>query len=135
MVNGKLVMVSFTIRHRAFTIISMIYFDNNATTRIAPEALAAMQPFLEEFYGNPSSAYNFGRRTRRAVETGREKIAELLGAEFSDEIVFTSGGTESDNWAMLGTIEANPTKKHIITTSVEHEAVRKVCEKLEEKGF
>ncbi|MDQ2746809.1 MAG: aminotransferase class V-fold PLP-dependent enzyme [Acidobacteriota bacterium] len=108
----------------------MIYFDNNATTRIAPEVSAAMLPFIEEFYGNPSSAYNFGRAARNIIETSRDQVADLLGAEFSDEIVFTSGGTESDNWAVFGALEANPTKKHLVTTRVEHEAVRKVCEKL-----
>ncbi len=113
----------------------MIYFDNNATTCVAPEALAAMQPFLEKFYGNPSSAYNFGREIRGLIETSRRQVAQLLGAEFSDEIVFTSGGTESDNWAILGTIEAVPRKKHLVTTHVEHEAVRRVCEKLAGKGF
>lgn len=113
----------------------MIYFDNNATTPIAPEVLAAMQPFLREFYGNPSSVYNFGRATRNAVETSREKIAGLLGAAQTEEIVFTSGGTESDNWAILGALEAAPHKKHLVTTRVEHEAVRKLCEKLERKGF
>lgn len=109
----------------------MIYFDNNATTEIAPEVFEAMQPFLKGFYGNPSSAYNFGRSVKQAIETSRERVAALLGAEKPNEIVFTSGGTESDNWAILGTLEANPTKNHIITTRVEHEAVRKLCEKLE----
>lgn len=113
----------------------MIYFDNNATTPIAPEVLAAMQPFLTEFYGNPSSAYNFGRDTRKAVEDSREKVADLLGANDAREIIFTSCGTESDNWAILGALEANPNKKHIVTTRVEHEAVRKLCEKLQTKGF
>jgi cysteine desulfurase len=113
----------------------MIYFDNNATTRVAPEVFNAMKPFLSEFYGNPSSAYNFGRETRRAIEDSREKIADLLGAENSNEIVFTSGGTESDNWAILGALEAVPQKKHIVTTRVEHEAVRNLCDKLETKGF
>lgn len=113
----------------------MIYLDNNATTRIAPEVFEVMKPFLGEFYGNPSSAYNFGRETRRAIEDSREKIAELLGANQSNEIVFTSGGTESDNWAILGTLEASPNKKHIVTTCVEHEAVRNLCDKLESKGF
>ncbi|MGI8787927.1 MAG: aminotransferase class V-fold PLP-dependent enzyme, partial [Pyrinomonadaceae bacterium] len=80
----------------------MIYFDNNATTQIAPEVLTAMKPFLTEFYGNPSSAYTFGRDTRRAIESAREKVAGLLGAKEANEIVFTSGGTESDNWAILG---------------------------------
>ena len=113
----------------------MIYFDNNATTQVAPEVFAAMKPFLTDFYGNPSSAYNFGRDARAAIEDARESVAELLGARNSNEIVFTSGGTESDNWAILGALESNPEKKHVITTNVEHEAVRKLCEKLEKKGF
>ncbi|MEP7038847.1 MAG: aminotransferase class V-fold PLP-dependent enzyme [Acidobacteriota bacterium] len=112
----------------------MIYFDNNATTPIAEEVFAAMKPFLTEFYGNPSSAYKFGREMRKAIENSRRQVAVLLGAAVESEIVFTSGGTESDNWAILGTLEANPNKKHIVTTRVEHEAVRKVCEKLEKKG-
>ncbi len=113
----------------------MIYFDNNATTRVAPEVFEAMQPFLNEFYGNPSSAYNFGRETKRIIAESREKIAGLLGAENADEIVFTSGGTESDNWAIRGALAANPRKKHLITTRVEHEAVRKLCEKLEREAY
>ncbi|CAN5594711.1 cysteine desulfurase NifS [soil metagenome] len=108
----------------------MIYFDNNATTRIAPEVFAAMTPFLNEFYGNPSSAHNFGREIRRMIEDSREKVARLVGANSPDEIIFTSGGTESDNWAILGALAANPHKNHIVTTTVEHEAVRKLCEKL-----
>ena len=113
----------------------MIYFDNNATTRVAPEVFDAMKPFFAEFYGNPSSAYDFGRETRRTIENSRVKVAELLGAARSEEIVFTSGGTESDNWAILGALEANPDKKHVVTTRVEHEAVRNLCDKLEGKGF
>ena len=113
----------------------MIYFDNNATTQIAPEVFEAMKPFLIEFYGNPSSAYSFGRESKRAIKDSREKVADLLGAKNADEIVFTSGGTESDNWAIFGTLEANRDKTHIITTRVEHKAVRKVCEKLEQNGF
>ena len=113
----------------------MIYFDNNATTRIAPEVFAAMKPFLTEFYGNPSSTYNSGRETRRVIENARAQLADLLGAGDKTEIVFTSGGTESDNWAILGTLRSRPDKKHIITTRVEHEAVRKVCEKLEKKAY
>jgi len=109
----------------------MIYFDNNATTRIAPEVFEAMKPFLQEFYGNPSSAHTFGREVRNIVEDSRRKVASLIGAKSEKEIIFTSGGTESDNWAILGTLEANPNKKHIVTTRVEHEAVRKLCEKLE----
>ena len=113
----------------------MIYFDNNATTRIAPQVFAAMKPFLTDFYGNPSSAYSFGHKTRQIVEKSRQQVASLIGAKQPNEIIFTSCGTESDNWAILGAIEANPDKRHIITTQVEHEAVRKVCEKLETKGY
>ncbi|MGI8467207.1 MAG: cysteine desulfurase family protein [Pyrinomonadaceae bacterium] len=113
----------------------MIYFDNNATTEPAPEVFEAMIPFLNFFYGNPSSAYDFGREMRKIIESSRERIADLIGANDAQEIVFTSGGTESDNWAILGALEANPAKKHIVTTRVEHEAVRKLCEKLEKKNY
>jgi cysteine desulfurase len=113
----------------------MIYLDNNATTRIAPEVFAAMQPFLTDFYGNPSSAYSFGRETRQIVEKSREQVASLVGAKETNEIIFTSCGTESDNWAILGALEANPDKKHLVTTEVEHEAVGKVCRNLEKKGY
>ena len=112
----------------------MIYFDNNATTQVAPEVFDAMKPFLAASYGNPSSAYPLGRETRGAVEAARESVADLLGAGDVDEIVFTSGGTESDNWAILGALEAYPDKDHIVTTRIEHEAVRKLCEKLEKSG-
>lgn len=113
----------------------MIYFDNNATTFVAPEVLAAMTPFLSENCGNPSSSHAAGRAVRNIVDGSREEVARLLGAAETDEIVFTSGGTESDNWAILGALEARPGKRHIITTRVEHEAVRKICEKLETRGF
>ncbi len=113
----------------------MIYFDNNATTQIAPPVFEAMRPFVDGSYGNPSSAYEFGGIAAIAVADSRSSVAELLGAASPDEIVFTSGGTESDNWAILGALEANPEKRHIITTRVEHDAVRKLCEKLEGKGF
>lgn len=112
----------------------MIYFDNNATTPIAREAFEAMKPFLTEFYGNASSAYDFGRTSKKAIESARASIAELVGVSDAGEIVFTSGGTESDNWAILGALESNNDKKHIVTTRVEHEAVRKLCERLETKG-
>jgi len=112
----------------------MIYFDNNATTQVARQVFDAMKPFLAASYGNPSSAYPFGRETRLAVEAARESLAGLLGAARASEIVFTSGGTESDNWAILGALEANPGRDHIVTTRVEHEAVRKLCEKLEGRG-
>ena len=112
----------------------MIYLDNNATTQVAPEVFEAMRPFLTELYGNPSSAHEFGRRMRAAVEHARAQVAELLGAGDSSEIVFTSGGSESDNWAIGGFLEQNPTRRHIITTRVEHEAVRNLCEHLGEIG-
>lgn len=113
----------------------MIYFDNNATTAIAPEVFDALKPFLTDFYGNPSSVYSLGREPKKAIESARESIANLIGAKDSDEIIFTSGGTESDNWAIRGTLAANPSKKHIVTTRVEHEAVRKLCEKLETENY
>jgi cysteine desulfurase len=113
----------------------MIYFDNNATTPIAPEVFDAMQPFLTGSFGNPSSAHTVGRDARKIVDDSRQQVASLLGARLSDEIVFTSCGTESDNWAILGALEANPDKKHIVTTRVEHEAVRNLCEKLEQKNY
>lgn len=112
----------------------MIYLDNNATTQIAPSVFDAMRPFLETGFGNPSSAYAAGRETRSAVEHARESVAELIGARQTNEIIFTSGGTESDNWAILGPLEATG-KKHIVTTRVEHEAVRKLCQRLETRGF
>ena len=113
----------------------MIYLDNNATTRVAPEVFEAMQPYLTASYGNPSSAHTFGRQMREAVDTAREQVALLLGANHADEIVFTSGGSESDNWAIGGFLEQNPNQRHIITTRVEHEAVRKLCEHLGEIGW
>jgi cysteine desulfurase len=113
----------------------MIYLDNNATTRTAPEVFRAMQPYLTDFYANPSSSYDFARESKSAIATARESVAELLGARDEKEIFFTSGGTESNNWAILGALETNPEKKHIVTTRVEHEAVRKLCEKLERAGI
>jgi len=112
----------------------MIYFDNNATTPVAPEVFAAMRPFLESQFGNPSSAYSTGRVARNAIDDARRDVAELVGAANPNEICFTSSGTESDNWAILGALEANPGKRHIIVTRVEHDAVRKLCEKLEKNG-
>ncbi len=113
----------------------MIYLDNNATTRVAPEVIAAMQPYLTEFYGNPSSAHSLGRKMKAAVERAREQVAELLSAADTSEIVFTSCGSESDNWAIRGVLEENPEKKHVVTTLVEHEAVRNLCALLEQQGY
>ncbi len=112
-----------------------VYLDNNATTMVAPEVREAMLPFLGELYGNPSSIHSFGGRVRKDVEKARARVARLIGAS-SEEIIFTSGGSESDNQAILGTVEAlGPGKRHIITTRVEHPAVRATCYYLREKGY
>lgn len=113
----------------------MIYFDNNATTQIAPEVLDAMLPYLGASFGNPSSAYSLGKQNSMAIAAARESVADLIGASDTNEVVFTSCGTESDNWAILGSLEANSERDHIITTRVEHEAVRKLCQKLETERF
>jgi cysteine desulfurase len=113
----------------------MIYLDNNATTRVAPEVFEAMQPYLSKFFGNPSSAHTLGREMKQAVENSREQVASLLGAADTNEIVFTSCGSESDNWAIRGVLTTQPEKRHIITTQVEHEAVRNVCGLLEKDGY
>ncbi len=113
----------------------MIYFDNNATTPVAPRVIEAMLPFLKGSFGNPSSAYSIGREARKAIERSRENVASLLGANDASEIVFTSCGTESDNWAILGALDAWPEKKHIISTTVEHDAVSKLIRKLEADGY
>jgi cysteine desulfurase len=113
----------------------MIYFDNNATTQVAQEVLDAMLPFLAASYGNPSSAHAMGIDTRNAIAKAREQVAGLLDAANPTEVVFTSCGTESDNWAILGGLQAKPDKNHIVTTRVEHEAVRKLVLQLEASGF
>ncbi|MGQ0763210.1 MAG: cysteine desulfurase family protein [Acidobacteriota bacterium] len=112
----------------------MIYLDNNATTQVAPEVFEAMQPFLTSHYGNPSSGHALGRESRAAVEQARQEVADLLGARDAKELAFTSCGSESNNWALGGFLEQNPNRRHIITTRVEHEAVRKLCEHLGEIG-
>src|SRR5690349_19992918 len=113
----------------------MIYLDNNATTRVAPEVLDAMRPCLGEYFGNPSSAHALGREMKRAIDEARGQVARLIGAAETSEIVFTSCGSESDNWAIRGVLNTQPQKKHIITTQVEHEAVRNVCRSLEKEGY
>lgn len=113
----------------------MIYLDNNATTRVAPEVFDAMQPYLREFFGNPSSAHTLGREMKRAMDESREQVAALIGAADPSEIVFTSCGSEADNWAIRGVLAAQPHKKHVVTTLVEHEAVRNVCRSLENEGY
>lgn len=112
----------------------MIYLDNNATTQVAPDVFEAMRPFLTSECGNPSSAHAGSAVPRRAIAQARAQVAEFLGATEPEEIVFTSCGSESDNWAIGGFLEQNPAKRHIITTRVEHEAVRNLCEHLSEIG-
>ena len=107
----------------------VIYMDNNATTRIAPEVLDAMMPFLSDCYGNPSSMHTFGGQVGRAVEEARAQIAELLGAD-TEEIIFTSCGTESDSTAILSALQTFPEQRHVVTTRVEHPAVKHLCESL-----
>src|SRR4026209_2589673 len=113
----------------------MIYLDNNATTRVATEVFDAMQPYLNEVFGIPSSAHASGREMKRAVDQSREQVASLIGAAEVNEIVFTSCGSESDNWAIRGVLATQPDKKHIVTTLVEHEAVRNLCHLLEGEGY
>src|SRR5580704_10861535 len=125
-----------------------VYFDCNATTAVEPLVLEAMLPYLSGEFGNAASIHGFGQRARAAVETAREQVAALIGAR-AQEIVFTSGGTESDNHAIFGAV-AQPilpsqssangavrdqeTGKHIITTAIEHEAVLNACQALEKEG-
>ena len=111
-----------------------IYLDNNATTAIAPEVLAAMQPYLGELYGNPSSMHTFGGQLHARIEEARAKVAHLLNAD-PPEIMFTSCGTESDNTAIMSAVETQPRKRHIITTRVEHPAVLNFCQHLGRKGY
>lgn len=111
-----------------------VYVDNNATTKVAPEVLEEMLPYFSDFYGNPSSMHFFGGQVQRKVNEAREKVADLLGADPS-EIVFTSCGTESDNAAILGTLDSYPEKRHFVTSRVEHPAVGNVATYLGRKGY
>jgi len=111
-----------------------IYFDNNATTRVADEVFEAMQPYFCELYGNPSSMHTFGGQVGVKVRTAREQVAQLLGCHPS-EVIFTSCGTESDSTAILGTLAAVPNRRKVITTRVEHPAVLTVCRDLENRGY
>lgn len=114
-----------------------VYADNSATTRLSPVVLEKMMPYLTEQYGNPSSIYRLGGKAKEAVEGARENIAKNLGAAKPNEIYFTSGGSESDNWAIKGvahTMKAKG-KNHIITSKFEHHAVLHTCEALEKEGF
>ena len=113
----------------------IIYLDNAATTRTAPEVVDAMLPYFTENYGNPSSIYGFASANKEVIARQRETIADVLGAK-ANEIYFTAGGTESDNWALTATAEAYGAKgKHIITSRIEHHAVLHTCAYLEKRGY
>jgi cysteine desulfurase len=111
-----------------------IYMDNNATSRVAPEVLEEMLPYFSEQYGNPSSMHSFGGKVGLKIREAREKVATLLGAT-PDEIIFTSCGTESDSTAIRAAIRSYPDKKHIVTTRVEHPAVKNLAEHLAKTGY
>ena len=113
----------------------LIYLDNAATTKTSEEVVAAMLPYFTEYYGNPSSVYEFASESKKAVSNARRTIAETLGAQ-ENEIYFTAGGSEADNWALKATAEAYQSKgKHIITTKIEHHAILHTAEYLEKRGF
>ena len=111
-----------------------VYFDNNATTRVADEVFEAMRPYFCDLYGNPSSMHTFGGQVGVKIRTAREHVASLLGCHPS-EVIFTSCGTESDSAAILGTLAAVPQRRKVITTRVEHPAVLTVCRDLENRGY
>jgi len=113
---------------------NVIYVDNNATTMVAPEVLDAMLPYFSTYYGNPSSMHSFGGDVAAKINTARENVAKLIGAQ-PDEIIFTSCGTESDSTAIRAAIESYPDKKHIVTSRVEHPAVKNLYETLSKKGY
>jgi cysteine desulfurase len=108
----------------------VVYMDNNATTRVAPEVLEAMLPYLSDFYGNPSSMHSFGGQVGSGLSTAKEQVAALIGAT-QDELIFTSCGTESDSTAILSALQSFPEKRHIVTTRVEHPAVKNLCENID----
>ena len=113
---------------------ALYYFDNNATTRVAPEVVDAMLPFLKEQWGNPSSMYFFGRQVGERLDQARARVAALINAE-PREIIFTSCGTESNNSAIHSALVTQPEKRHVLTTAVEHSATLKFCELLQKRGY
>jgi len=113
----------------------VVYLDNNATTQVAPEVVEAMLPFLRDQFFNPSSAYDQARGPRDAVERAREQVGRTLGAGSTTEILFTSCGTESNNGALWGALRANPDRRHVVTTAVEHPAVIEVAKEIERQGY
>ncbi len=113
---------------------NVIYLDNNATTQVAEEVMEEMLPYFREYYGNPSSMHTFGGQVGQKIRTAREQVAALIGA-LPEEIIFTSCGTESDNSAIRSALATQPDKKHIITSRVEHPAVRALCAHLATQGY
>ena len=113
----------------------VIYLDNNATTKVAPEVVEAMLPYLSEYYGNPSSMHSFGGDVAAEIKQARQNITDLIGAESLDEIIFTSCGTESDGTAIRAAIDSNPRKRHIITSRVEHPAIKNLYETLSKEDY
>lgn len=113
----------------------MIYLDNNATTPVAPEVVAAMLPYFTEHWGNPSSVYPFGNQLGQTLITARRQVAALIGAARPAEILFTAGGTEANHMAIRGALLAQPDKRHIITSAVEHSSVLNLCQQLETQGY
>jgi len=114
---------------------SGIYMDNNATTKVDPAVVEAMLPYFTEQFGNPSSMHSFGNKVGMALKKARQQVQKLLGAELDSEIVFTSCGTESDSTAILSALKAQPDRREIITTVVEHPAILSLCEYLEKDGY
>jgi len=113
---------------------NIIYMDNNATTRVAPEVVEEMMPYFSDYYGNPSSMHIFGGMLGKKIVEARERLADLINAD-PGEIIFTSCGTESDSTAIYAALHSNPQKRHIITTRVEHPAIKNLCEHLSKNGY
>jgi cysteine desulfurase len=112
-----------------------VYMDNNATSQVAPEVLEAMLPYFHDLYGNPSSAHTFGGAVAHSIRKAREQVADLLGAASPDEIIFTSCGSESDNTAVMSALHTEEGKNHIVTSRVEHPAVKVLCGYLAKNGY
>ena len=111
-----------------------VYLDNNATTQVAEEVLEAMLPYFRDYYGNPSSMHSFGGQVGRKIREAREQAAALIGAS-PEEIIFTSCGTESDNTAIRAALATHPDRRHIVTSRVEHPAIRSLCHHLGKEGY
>lgn len=114
--------------------VAVVYLDHNATTSVLPEVFEAMRPYFMEQWGNPSSTYKFGAKLKTVIETARGQVAELIGVQ-SRDVIFTSCATESNNAAIHAALKANPGKRHIVTSAVEHSSVLNYCKALEKDGF